>query len=169
MSESDFLLYSKYRARMEGSHIRQVALAVGDDKGYTQKGTFDFLDNVLDRSSGTIHARATVANSKFALVPGEFARVQLVVAAPSPTLLVPDAIVQPDQSQHAVLTVSADGSVVPKQVEVGNLQGSLRVIRSGLTANDRVIIDGLLYAGQGAKVTTQDGAIAAAGVQDKEK
>jgi RND family efflux transporter MFP subunit len=169
MSESDFLLYSKYRERMQGSHIQHVALAVGDDKGYTQKGTFDFLDNVLDRSSGTIHARATVANPKFALVPGEFARVQLVVAAPSPTLLVPDAIVQPDQSQHAVLTVSADGSVVPKQVEIGDLQGGLRVIRSGLTANDRVIIDGLLYAGRGAKVTTQDGAITPAGVQDRKK
>jgi RND family efflux transporter MFP subunit len=169
MSESDFLLYSKYRERMEGSHIQHVALAVGDDKGYTQKGTFDFLDNVLDRSSGTIHARATVANPKLALVPGQFARVQLVVAAPSPTLLVPDAIVQPDQSQHAVLTVSADGSVVPKQVEVGDLQGGLRVIRSGLTANDRVIIDGLLYAGRGAKVTAQDGAITPAGAQKKKK
>jgi multidrug efflux system membrane fusion protein len=169
MSESDFLLYSKYHERMKGSHIQHVALAVGDDKGYTQKGTFDFLDNVIDRSSGTIHARATVANTKFALVPGEFARVQLVVAPPSPTLLVPDAIVQPDQSQHAVLTVSADGSVVPKQVEIGDLQGGLRVIRSGLTANDRVIIDGLLYAGRGAKVTTQDGAITPARVLDRKK
>ena len=169
MSESDFLLFSKYRTATKRSHIRQVELAVGDDKGYTQKGTFDFLDNVLDRSSGTIHARATVANPNFALVAGEFARVQLVVAAPSPTLLVPDAIVQPDQSQHAVLTVSANGSVVPKQVEVGDLQGGLRVIRSGLTANDRVIIDGLFYAGRGAKVTTQDGAITPAGSQDRKK
>jgi RND family efflux transporter MFP subunit len=159
MSEADFLLYSKYRDRTKGSHIRQVALAVGDDKGYAQKGTFDFLDNVLDRSSGTIHARATVPNFNFALVPAEFARVQLVVAAPSPTLLVPDAVVQPDQSQHAVLTVSADGAVVPKQVEVGDIQDGLRVIRSGLAANDRVIIDGLLYAGRGAKVTTQGGTI----------
>ena len=169
MSESEFLLYSKYRERMHGSHIQHAALAVSGDKGYTLKGTFDFLDNVLDRSSGTIHARATIANRKLALVPGEFARVQLVVAAPSPTLLVPDAIVQPDQSQHAVLTVSADGSVVPKQVEVGELQGGLRVIRSGLTANDRVIIDGLLYAGRGAKVTTQDGAITAEIAQERKK
>jgi RND family efflux transporter MFP subunit len=169
MSESDFLLFSKYRAGMKSSRIQHVALAVGDDKGYTQKGTFDFLDNVLDRSSGTIHARATVANPNLALVPGEFARVQLVVAPPSPTLLVPDAIVQPDQSQHAVLTVSANGSVVPKQVEVGDLQDGLRVIRSGLTANDRVIIDGLLYAGRGAKVTTQDGAITPAAGQDRRK
>lgn len=168
MSEADFLLYSKYE-RVKGSHIQHVALAVGDDKGYTQKGTFDFLDNVLDRSSGTIHARATVPNPGFALVPGEFARVQLVVAPPSPTLLVPDAVVQPDQSQHDVLTVAADNSVVPKQVEVGDIQGGLRVIRSGLTANDRVIIGGLLYAGRGAKVTTQDGAINPTSGQEGEK
>lgn len=166
MSEADFLLFSKYRAGTKGSDIRQVALAVGDDKGYRRKGTFDFLDNVLDRSSGTIHARATVPNSDLALVPGEFARVQLVVAPPSPTLLVPDPVVQPDQSKHAVQTVSADGSVVTKQVEVGDLQNGLRVIRSGLAANDRVIIGGLLYAGRGAKVTTQDGTITHAGGPD---
>lgn len=169
MSEADFQLFSKYRAATKGSDIRQVALAVGDDRGYRLKGTFDFLDNVLDRSSGTIHARATVTNSNFALVPGEFARVQLVVAPPSPTLLVPDAVVQPDQSQHTVLTVSADGSVVTKQVEVGDLQSGLRVIRSGLAANDRVIISGLLYAGKAAKVTTQDGTISPAGGHDGRK
>ena len=168
LSEADFLLYSKYE-RMKGSHIQHVALAVGDDKGYTQMGTFDFLDNVLDRSSGTIHARATVPNPGLALVPGEFARVQLVVAPPSPTLLVPDAVVRPDQSQHSVLTVKEDGSVVPKQVEVGDIQGGLRVIRSGLTANDRVIIGGLLNAGRGAKVTTQDGAITPTSGQEGEK
>jgi multidrug efflux system membrane fusion protein len=159
MSEADFQQFSKYRAGTQGSDIRQVALAVGDDKGYTRKGTFDFLDNVLDRSSGTIHARATVPNFNFALVPGEFARVQLVVAPPSPTLLVPDAVVRPDQSQHTVLTVSPDGSVVPKQVEVGDLQSGLRVIRSGLRATDRVIIGGLFDAGGDAKVTTQDATI----------
>ena len=166
MSEADFRLFSKYRAGMEGSHVRQVALAVGDDQSYGLRGTFDFLDNVLDRSSGTIHARATVANSRFALVPGEFARVQLVVAPPSPTLLVPDAVVQPDQSQHTVLTVAADGLVVPKQVDVGDLQNSMRVIRSGLAASDRVIIGGLLYAGKGTRVTIQEGTITPAAGRD---
>ena len=169
MSEADFQLFSKYRAGTKGSQFREVALAVGDDKGYRLRGTFDFLDNVLDRSSGTIHGRATVPNSTFALVPGEFARVQLVVAPPSPTLLVPDAVVKPDQSQHAVLTVSADGSVVTKKVEVGELQNGLRVIQSGLTKNDRVIISGLVYAGRGAKVTTQDGTITPAGGHEGRK
>lgn len=166
MSEADFMQFSKYRAETRGSHIRQVELAVGGDKGYTKSGTFDFLDNVLDRSSGTIHARATVPNSDFALMPGEFARVQVVVAPPSPTLLIPDVAVEPDQSQHSVLTVSANGSVVPKQVEVGDLQGGLRVIRSGLAANDRVIIHGLRYAGRGARVTTQPGTITPVGEHD---
>lgn len=169
MSESDFRLFSKYRTGTNDSDIRRVSLAVGDDKSYRRKGTFDFLDNALDRSSGTIHARATVPNPNFTLVPGEFARVQLVVAPPSPTLLVPDEVVRPDQSQHAVLTVSADGSVVSKQVEVGDLQNGLRVIRSGLAANDRVIIGGLLYAGSGLKVTTQEGTILPAGGPDRKK
>src|SRR5260370_42462669 len=100
--------------------------------------------------SRTIHARATVQNSNFALMPGQFARVQLVVAPPSPTLLVPDAVVMPDQSQHAVLTVSDDGTVVPKQVAIGDVRGGLRGMRSGLCAYERVIICGHLYSGRGA-------------------
>src|SRR5580704_11224277 len=159
MSESDFLTYSKYRERLKGAHIQKVEIALGDDKQYARNGVFDFLDNVLDRSSGTIHARATVANSNLVLTPGQFARVQLVVAPPSPTLLVPDTAVLPDQSQHMVMTVSADGTVAPKQVEVGDLRGDLRVIRSGLASSDRVIVDGLLHAAPGTKVATQDGTI----------
>ena len=159
MSESDFLTYLKYREHLKGAHIQKVEIALGDDKQYARNGVFDFLDNVLDRSSGTIHARATVANSNLVLTPGQFARVQLVVAPPSPTLLVPDTAVLPDQSQHMVMTVSADGTVAPKQVEVGDLRGDLRVIRSGLASSDRVIVDGLLHAAPGTKVATQDGTI----------
>ena len=102
MSESDFLTYSKYREHLKGSHIQEVTVSIGDDTRSTRKGEFDFLDNVLDRSSGTIHARATVPNSDLALIPGQFAVAQLVVAPPSPTLLVPDASVVPNQAQHAL-------------------------------------------------------------------
>jgi membrane fusion protein, multidrug efflux system len=166
MSESDFLTYSKYREHLKGAHIQKVEVALGDEKDYMRNGAFDFLDNVLDRSSGTIHARATVANSNLVLTPGQFARVRLVVAPPSPTLLVPDTAVLPDQSQHMIMTVSADGMVAPKQVEVGDIRGDLRVIRSGLSPSDRVIVDGLLHAAPGTKVATQDGTIRYAGGQD---
>jgi membrane fusion protein, multidrug efflux system len=57
------------------------------------------------------------------------------------------------------MTVGPDSTVVPKQVEVGDLQGGLRVIRSGLAPNDRVIIDGIPHAAPGAKVTPQNGTI----------
>ena len=159
MSESDFVTYSKYRKHLKGPHEQQVEVAVGDDKQHTRNGVFDFLDNVLDRSSGTIRARATVPNSDLILTPGQFARVRVVVAPPSPTLLVPDTAVLPDQSQHMVMTVSTDGTVAPKQVQVGDIRGGLRVIQSGLSPTDRVIVDGLLYAKPRSKVATQDGTI----------
>jgi RND family efflux transporter MFP subunit len=166
MSESDFLTYSKYREHLKGAHVQKVEIALGDENQYARNGVFDFLDNALDRSSGTIHARATVANSNLVLTPGLFARVRLVVAPPSPTLLVPDSAVLPDQSQHMVMTVSADGTVAPKRVEVGEIRDGLRVIRSGLASNDRVILNGLLHAAPGTKVATQDGTIRHDGGQD---
>jgi len=80
MSESDFLTYSKYRKYLKGTHVQKVEVALGDDKQYARSGVFDFLDNVLDRSSGTIRARATVPNADLVLTPGQFARVRASVA-----------------------------------------------------------------------------------------
>src|SRR5215472_14864851 len=165
MSESDFLTFSRDRARQKGILADKVDLALSDETKFTRLGTLDFVDNVLDRSSGTIHARATVPNPELFLTPGEFARLRLVVGAAAPTLLVPDAAVLPDQSQHLVMTVSADGTVTPKQVEIGDIRGGLRVIRSGLTPNDEVIIDGIPYAKPGSKVAPQEGAIRYAAAQ----
>jgi membrane fusion protein, multidrug efflux system len=166
MSEADFQAFSQYRAQSKGMPVDRVDLALGNEKEFTRQGVLDFINNVLDRSSGTIHARATVRNPELLLTPGEFARVRLVVAHPAPTLLVPDAAVLPDQSQHVAMTVSPDGTVSSKQVEIGEIRGGLRVVRSGLSPSDRVIVDGLPYAAPGAKVATQDGTIRYATDQD---
>jgi RND family efflux transporter MFP subunit len=117
------------------------------------------VDNVLDRSSGTIHARATVPNADFSLTPGGFTRVKLSVSKPVPTLLVPDEAVQSDQADHAVLVVGKDNVITPKKVEIGDLRGGLRVIRSGLAASDRVVISGIPAARPGSPVTPQAGSI----------
>ena len=158
MSESDFLQYSRDRSRAKDGAADKVEIALSDETRFARRGTLDFVDNALNRSSGTIHARATLANPDHLLTPGEFARVRLVVGAPVQALLVPDSAVVPDQTQHIVMTVGPDSTVVPKQVEVGDLQGGLRVIRSGLAPNDRVIIDGI-GAAPGAKVAPQNGTI----------
>ena len=85
--------------------------------------------------------------------------MRLVVGAPAQALLVPDAAVLPDQSQHIVMTVAPESTVVAKPVEIGDLRDGLRVIRSGLTPNDQVIIDGIPQAAPGVKVAPQDGTI----------
>ncbi|MBV8190389.1 MAG: efflux RND transporter periplasmic adaptor subunit [Alphaproteobacteria bacterium] len=159
MSESDFLTVSRQRARLGGPLANKVLIGLSDETDFSREGTLDFIDNALDRSSGTIHARATVPNPELFLAPGQFARLKLAIAPPTPVYLLPDAAVVPDQSQRLVMTVAPDGTVKPKIVSTGELRGGLRVIRSGLEANDRVIIDGLMRAIPGSKVTPQDGAI----------
>jgi membrane fusion protein, multidrug efflux system len=159
MSESDYLTFARERVRLSGPLANQIVISLGDEDRYTRTGTLDFIDNSLNRSSGTIHARATVPNPDLFLVPGAFARIRVAIAPAAPTLLVPDAAVVLDQSKHMVMTVSGDGKVVPVAVETGDLRGGLRVIQSGLGAEDRVIIEGLVHALPGSKVEAQEGAI----------
>lgn len=159
MSESDYTLFERNRPRSGDRLDRAVAVQPNGERGYTRSGVLDFVDNAIDRTSGVIHARATLPNTAFDLTPGSFARLRLSVAPPAPVLLVPDAAVLPDQSHHIVLTVGKDGIVVAKLVETGDVRGALRVIRSGLAADDRVIIDGLVYAAPGAKVKVTESVI----------
>jgi multidrug efflux system membrane fusion protein len=159
MSESDFLTFSRERAHVGGTLANKVLIGLSDETSFAREGTLDFIDNALDRSSGTIHARATVPNPDLFLAPGQFARLRVAIAPPTPVYLLPDAAVVLDQSQRLVMTVGPDATVKPKIVTTGDLRGGLRVIRSGLDPSDRVIIDGLVRAMPGAKVSPQDGTI----------
>jgi membrane fusion protein, multidrug efflux system len=159
MSESDYLTFARERARHGGPLAEKVVIGLSDENSLKRDGTLDFVDNALDRSSGTIHARATVPNHDLFLAPGQFARLRVTVAPPAEAALLPDSAVVLDQSQHLVMTVAADGTVKPKIVQTGELRGGLRVVRSGLDAGDRVVIDGLVRAVPGTKVAPQDGAI----------
>jgi RND family efflux transporter MFP subunit len=159
MSEADYMKFQRERQSQTGPLADKVKVALIDETGFSRQGTLDFVDNRLDRSSGTIHARATIPNSDLLLTPGGFARLRLAVAPPVPALLVPDASVLPDQSEHIVLTVGADNVVTPKRVQVGDLRDGLRLIRAGLTPSDQVIIGGLPAARPGSKVSPETGAI----------
>ena len=159
MSEADYMKFQRERQSQTGPLADKVKVALIDETGFSRQGTLDFVDNRLDRSSGTIHARATIPNSDLLLTPGGFAHVRLAVAPPVPALLVPDASVLPDQSEHIVLTVGADNVVTPKRVQVGDLRDGLRLIRAGLTPSDQVIIGGLPAARPGSKVSPETGAI----------
>ena len=157
MSEADYAAYQKaYHG--EAPHS-DVAISLYGDGHFDRHGTLDFIDNAVDRSSGTIRARASVPNPDLAITPGQFARLRLSLGRPEPVMLVPAAAVVPDQSRQVVMTVAPDGTVAPKLVEIGDLEQGLRVVRSGLAATDQVVIDGIVRVRPGAKVTPVAGEI----------
>jgi RND family efflux transporter MFP subunit len=159
ISENDYAAFQHSRHIQKGPLADVVAISPTGDDGFSRTGTLDFIDNTLDRSSGTIHARATISNSDLSLTPGGFARVRLATTAPLPALLVPDAAVLQDQTDHMVYVVGSDDVVTPRKVEIGDLRGGLRVIRSGLASTDRVVIDGIPSVRPGSKISPRAGAI----------
>ncbi len=166
MSESDYLAYEraakagKLGETRASSPVVQVRLA--DEKDWQREGVLNFVDNQVDRGAGTIRVRAEFPNPDFFLTPGQFGRIRVPGSEKYPATLVPDSAVVTDQSRKLVMTVKEDGTVVPKVVRPGPItDDGLRIIRSGLDAGDRVVIDGLVRARPGSKVTPQPGSIEA--------
>jgi RND family efflux transporter MFP subunit len=157
MSEADYRAYQ--RAHGGAAPRDEVAISLDGDGLFNRHGTLDFIDNAVDRSSGTIHARATVANPDLAITPGQFARVRVPIGLPAQALLLPAAAVVPDQSRQVVMTVASDGRIMPKPVDIGGLHRGLRVVRGGLAATDTIVIDGIVRVKPGAKVTPVAGTI----------
>lgn len=116
-------------------------------------GHINFLDNRLDVSTGTLRSRAVIPNKDLSILPGQFGRVRLIGSSPYEALLIPDTAVATDQSRKIVFVVKPDDTVEAKPVMLGPLDDGLRVIREGLKADDRVIVDGIQRARVGAKVT----------------
>jgi RND family efflux transporter MFP subunit len=128
----------------------QVALT-GETKP-SHEGTMEFVDNRLDVSTGTLRSRAVIANRDLSILPGRFGRVRLIGSSPYEALLLPDTAIATDQSRKIVFVVKDDDTVEARTVELGPLDDGLRVIRTGLKAEDRIIIDGIQRARVGAKV-----------------
>lgn len=125
---------------------------VGETKP-SHEGKMDFLDNRLDVGTGTLRGRAVVDNKDLSILPGQFARVRIIASGAYEALLIPDAAVATDQSRKIVMVVKPDDTVEARPVTLGPLDNGLRVIREGLKADDRVIVDGLQRARVGAKVS----------------
>jgi RND family efflux transporter MFP subunit len=159
--EASFLRYE--RMSKNGNDIAsrsagvQVALKLIDEQDFAHNGDMDFVDNAIDRSTGTIRGRAVFANPNNIFTPGMFARVRVPGSPSYEALLVPDAAIGTEQARKFVLTVNADNTVVPKYVTLGQTTAdNLRVIKNGLSPDDRVIVNGLLRARPGQKVTPQE-------------
>jgi len=140
------------RQRREGAAGDVAEIRLQDEASYNWRGTLDFTDNGISANSGTVRARAVVRNPDYFLTPGMFGNMRLADGGTTLALLVPDTAIRTDQARKIVLTVGKDDTVAAKPVETGPLVGNLRVIRSGLTRADRVIVQGVQFAMPGAKV-----------------
>jgi membrane fusion protein, multidrug efflux system len=161
-SEADFLRYLRLAAAGARPSSRDVqnpvSVRLADETDYAHQGRMDFVDNALNAKTGTIRGRAVFENKDGLLTPGFFGRLRLF-GGEHEALLMPDSAIASDQSRKIVFTIAADGSVGTKLVELGPIVDGLRVIRSGLAASDRIVIEGLQRARPGQKVSPEDGKI----------
>ncbi|AOF97894.1 efflux RND transporter periplasmic adaptor subunit [Sphingobium sp. RAC03] len=152
---SEALFLKAQRDRADGDGATAVEVRLQDETDYKWKGRLDFTDNGLDPRSGTIRVRATFANPGMFLAPGLFGNMRLASGGTTRALLVPDAAIQSDQARKTVLVVGKDDSVSAKPVELGPVVDGLRIIRSGLTPQDRVIVGNVQAAMPGTKVAVR--------------
>jgi RND family efflux transporter MFP subunit len=159
-SEADFLRYSRLTeqaGRVSGlSTAYSVDVRLMDEDDFIHVGALDFVDNQIDPNSGTIVARAILPNEDGFFVPGVFGRVRLAGSGEFEALLIPDEAVLSDQARKIVMVVDAEGTVSPRAVRLGDLHQGLRVIKEGLSPDDRVIVVGVQRARPGAKVTPEE-------------
>jgi len=158
MDERSFLLFKNY-FKKKGQDIRKdkvaVDLGLEGDSDYPYPGKGDYLSNQLDLATGTILARASFPNKDLFIIPGLFARIRIPVSDSKAALLVPEVAISSDQRGRFLLTVTEDGTVEYKPIEIGALFSGMRVIKKGVTKEDQVIIKGIQRARPGAKVTPQ--------------
>ena len=163
-SEADWLHYLRLAqagARPSSRDVQNpVTVRLADESDYMHKGRMDFVDNAINPKTGTMRGRAIFDNKDGFLTPGSFGRMRLF-GGEHDALLVPDAAIASDQSRKILFTVADDGTVGTKLIELGPIVDGLRVIRSGLAATDRIVIDGIQRARPGQKVKPEDGTIEA--------
>ncbi len=128
-----------------------VEVALQTETDYPHQGKLDYVAPDVDPSTGTLAVRGTLSNADRALLPGYFVRIR-IPSKPSPALLVPDIALGSDQAGRYVLVVNKDNVVEQRKIEARQLVGDLRVIDSGLTKDDRVVVGGIMRAIPGQKV-----------------
>lgn len=161
--EAAFLRYKRMSAAAGASAPQEavpVQLKLIDDKTYAHQGVIDFIDNVIDKSSGTMRGRAVFANKQDLLTPGMFGRLKMSGSLPYQAMLIPDAAIGTEQVRKFVYVVGANDMIGVKYVTTGQLSDGLRVIKEGLAADDRVVVNGLMRVRPGLKVAPSEAAAA---------
>lgn len=166
-SESDYLRYTRLNASGGRASSRDVSnpvrIKLADETEFSHEGKMDFVDNQLSTKSGTLRGRAVLDNKDGILTPGVFGRLQLF-GGEYDALLIPDGAIVSDQAKKIVFTVDKNDTVVATPVTLGPIVDGLRVVKTGLDKDLRVVIEGIANPAvrPGAKVAPQPGEVKAA-------
>jgi len=146
------------RLRREGKRVSArdeeipAEMGLSDEPGFPHSGYIDFVDNRVDPNTGTMRARGVFSNADHSLSPGFFARIRIPGSGKYPALLIPDRALGSDQAQKFVYVVNAEKKVEFRPVQIGPMIDGLRVVRSGLKAEEQVIVEGLMRVRPGVVV-----------------
>lgn len=154
--EKSVLRYQRLAREHKRVSAREGALPVwmglSDEEGFQHQGAMDFINNMLDPTSGTLSSRAVFNNPDGQLLPGMFARIRVPGSGRYHAILIPDTAVQTDQNQKFVYVI-ADGKAVYRRIEPGSTFGNYRVVTGGVDVSDQVVINGFSRLRPGAAVT----------------
>lgn len=148
VDEQSYLKYARLteagkRADTRDAAANPVYMALADDNNYSNIGHIDFVDNRLDAQTGTIRIRASFANDDNNLLPGLFARIKLAGSDSYDGILIDEKAVGTDLNNKFVLVVNADNQLEYRAVKLGEKVNGLRIVREGLAATDRIVVNGL--------------------------
>lgn len=166
ISERDVLRVRAMMAKrgISAQDLKKVPVEVGlqTETGYPHVGTLDYAAPGVTASTGTLAVRAVLSNQGRPLLPGYFVRVRVPLGEEPDMLLIPDRAIGSDQSGRYVLVAGKDDTVEQRGVQIGDLVGNLRVVTSGIKADDRVLVSGLQVAVPGQKIEPQSKTLEAA-------
>jgi len=168
VSEQDVIRIREAAAKrgLTREDLSKVPIEVGlvTEEGYPHTGLLDYSAPEMDTSTGTLMVRGIFKNENHALLPGFFVRIRvpLDLAASQTAFLVPDVVISTDQAGQYVLVVNKDNMVEQKRITTGQIYGQLRVVLTGLAADDQVVVSGVQHAIPGSKVAPQATEIAKA-------
>lgn len=158
-SEADYLKYLRLDrdgSRASGRDTQHpVRVKLMDEDDFAHEGRLSFIDNQLDRSTGTMRGRATLDNADGVFAPGMFGRLQLLGSGEYKAILIPDSAVQTDQSEKFVWVATSDNTAARQPVELGPIVDGLRVVRAGLTQDAQVIVSGTQFVQANAPIAPQ--------------
>ena len=140
-----------------GSDIQIPAyLGLDDEDGYPHEGVINFASNQLDPHTATITIRALFQNENEFLTPGLFARIRVPASKAKKSILIPDAAVGSDQSIKYVWVVKPDNTPERRHLELGPMHEGYRIVRSGLSTEDRIVVKGIQFIRPGVTLAPQE-------------